>query len=311
MFEQLSRVARLTGAALVLAATALAAGQPTDAAARLTRPFPDAEQQQWLSGAAGPHVPSGEFGDWRGRTADSVTTWADSEEGCQSQPIFTAGSELGDWKKTTIVNFGGKWGQSWDSAASGGMDQIWTRCLQALKTNWGDRDPSKLIIGLFHEANGTWYPWSVRSKAEISAFKQSFARFRDLQQDILPEAKVVFTLNGDHQFDGTYTMKEMLPAEKDYDYLGVDYYNLHYPFRSFDQFPALAASAGKPLLVPEWGVSQDEAGYMEYMRENFTQHAGKGPGKLEVENYFNLWDEYEIMPKTQSSKQAETYRRLW
>jgi len=259
----------------------------------------------WLSG--GTEV-DGSFDSWRGAGVDSASHWADSQEACENQWGLTG--QFADWTGPLVVAIGGLWDKSWSEAANGGMDAVWTTCLNALKSGWGSRPPSNLVISLFHEANGTWYEWSV-SEGDVENFKAAFARFEDLQEQIFPGARLSFVLNADH-VQGGYEPADMLPDPADYDVLGVDMYSMH-SFVDFDQFPALALSAGKPLIVQEWGIKNDEGGaaeFLQYMREQFEEHGGSGPGKLEMENYFNL-GEYQISSGTTSPQAAQRYRDLW
>jgi hypothetical protein len=261
------------------------------------------------SGAAGGGIDGGStaFGDWRGTPTNSTSHWADSEAACQAQGGLRGTGPLATWNRgPAIVAIGGKWAQTWQAAATGGMDAIWTNCLNALKSGWGTRPQGDLIISLFHEANGTWYPWSVPA-AQVANFKAAFARFDALQESIMPDAKIAFVVNADHIQAG-YTIPQMLPAADDYDYFGVDQYSMHAHI-NFDQFPTIALNAGKELIVQEWGIKNDEgggAGFVRYMHENFVQHQGTGPGKLVLENYFNLI-EYRIYPSGSSPAGAAEY----
>lgn len=259
----------------------------------------------WLSGAT---EVDGSFDAWRGSPVQSATHWADSQEACENQWGMT--DLFGDWNGTLVVAVGGLWGQSWSEAASGGMDATWTQCLDAMASAWGSKPPANLIISLFHEANGTWYDWSV-SEGDVAHFQAAFARFRHLQQQIIPGSQLAFVLNAEH-LQGGYDAADMLPAAGDYDLLGVDMYSMH-DHVDFGQFPALALSAGKPLIVQEWGIKDDEGGgadFVQYMWDQFQQYGGTGPGRVELENYFDL-NEYAISSSTSSPDGAERYRSLW
>lgn len=269
----------------------------------------------WRSGIVGPGDYDGSVAAWRGTPLGSATHWADSQDACQNQWGLQPGGAAA-WVPAgmpTVVAIGGKWGQSWQSAATGGMDAIWTNCLNALKTHWGDRADSDLIISLFHESNGNWYEWSVR-RGDLGNFKAAFDRFHTLQERIIPDAKLALVLNADHL--GDYTPAEMLPDPADYDILGFDMYAMHHPAapgEDFDDWVALAASVGKPSLVQEWATADDDIAFVEYMHANMVQHGGTGPGKVEIENYFNLWEGYHIYPTTttQSPNAARRYAELF
>ena len=262
----------------------------------------------WLSGSSDE---DSSFGDWRGDPQDSATTWADTQEACINQWQVNGG--FANWSKPLVVAIGGKWTQTWSQAATGGLDSIWTQCLNALKAGWGSRPPSNLIISLFHESNGNWYDWSVTA-GDLANFKAAWQRFRNLQKTILPDARLMLALNADHVQSG-YTPEQMLPPSSQFDVLGLDMYSIHYPAAAGEgigDWVARAAAAGKPLIIQEWGVTDDETAFVRYMRDQLVQHGGTGPGKIEMENYFNLWDDtYTLEPITVSPNAAALYRQLW
>jgi beta-mannanase len=214
-----------------------------------------------------------------------------------------------------VIAIGGKWTQTWQQAATGGMDGVWRTCLESMRRELGSRPQSMLTISLFHEANGSWYGWSVAS-GDLSNFKAAFARFRALQEQILPDARLMFALNADHvPAGGGYTVEQMLPAPSSYDVLGVDMYSMHHPVspgEGISDYVARAAAVGKPLVIQEWGVKEDDTAFVEYVRAELVRHGGRGPGKIEMENYFNEWpDTYQLEPTTTSPNAAERYRQLW
>ncbi|WP_143230816.1 hypothetical protein [Actinosynnema sp. ALI-1.44] len=265
----------------------------------------------WLSGST--DEAGDPFSSWRGDEQDSATTWSDSQSACENQ--WQLGMGFANWNKPLVVVIGGKWEQSWSTAATGGMDSVWRTCLEKMKANLGSRPQSMLTISLFHESNGDWYPWEV-SQADLPNFKAAWARFRALQESILPDARLMLALNADHvPPGGGYTPEQMFPPASQLDVLGLDMYSMHHPHgagEGISDWVARAAALGKPLIIQEWGVKEDDTAFVQYVRDELVKHGGTGPGKIEMENYFNLWPEtYQLEPTTTSPNAAALYRQLW
>ena len=221
-----------------------------------------------------------------------------------------ADGPIGTRNVSAIIAIGGLWGESWSQAANGALDSTWRACLESARDKWAPRDPSKLFISPFHEANGDWYEWGV-SDGELGDFHAAFARFHTLQEEIIPNAQLTFALNAE-TVGSSYSLADFTPDPALYDVLGVDFYSMH-SHVDFDQFPALAAADGKPFVVQEWGTKAadgDRPEFIQYMHENFVQHGGTGPGKMLIENYFNI-GEYEIWPGGSSPNSQARYQQLW
>jgi beta-mannanase len=94
-----------------------------------------------------------------------------------------------------------------------------------MKSTWGSR-PGQFYIRFAHEMNGTWYPWAVRS-GDVENFKTSWRRYRALQQEIFPQAKLVFSPNRESVGVGV-DWRTMFPGAGQVDVMGLSYYN-QYP----------------------------------------------------------------------------------
>ena len=290
----------------------------------------------WLSGASGKGVPSGEFGRWRGRAVEIVGTWADNDEAMVELWTLQPGNEYGDWEQALDVAIGAfsDEGENWADAAAGEYDRHWRRALRLLRDLREDR-PGTTYIRFAHEMNGSWYPWSV-GQDDAAAFVEAWRRFRDLQEEVFPDAQLVFCANRE-SVDTGMDWRNFFPGAEHVDVMAVDYYNQN-PYvgtdqewaasilekdrwggpKGLEQHRLFAESVGLPLAVPEWSGSADEGdspAFIRGMHGFFDEHAGDGAGELLYEIQFNvdkddlnwlLFGEYTRMPES-----AAAYRHLW
>ncbi|WP_347059032.1 glycosyl hydrolase [Blastococcus sp. HT6-30] len=289
---------------------------------------------QWLSGAAGTGVSSGEFGEWRGRPVDIVGQWSDTNEAMVHLWDMAPGSQWWDWDgpiDTAIGAIGPD--ETWAQAAAGAYDTRWRQSLTNLRNLRGDR--GTLYIRFAHEMNGNWYPWSVDA-GEAEDFQSAWKRFRALQQEIYPESKLVFSLNRE-SVDSGIDWRETFPGAEYVDVMSVDYYN-QFPYvgtaqdwvESLDDVDAYGApkgleghrqfaeSVGLPLAVSEWSGNADwgdSPAFIEGMHDFFSTHAGDGPGEILYEILFNVdgYDRrfYMYGDGVRMPESAEAYRNLW
>jgi hypothetical protein len=199
-----------------------------------------------------------------------------------------------------------------------------------MKTSWGNR-PGQFYIRFAHEMNGTWYPWAVRS-GDVESFKSSWRRYRALQKEIFPEAKLVFSPNRE-TIDTGVDWRITFPGSQYVDVMGLSYYN-HYPHitneaewsasiqerdiygapKGLAQHLAFARSQGLPLGISEWSgkaETGDSAYFMTAMHRFFSENAGNGAGQLAYEIVFNVdMDEQNwlLYPSTRMPRTAEEYR---
>jgi hypothetical protein len=296
---------------------------------------PAGPSADWVSGASGHGVTGDEFGNWRGAPVEIAGTWADAEPSLQTKlPTLQRGAEYGNWQKDLDVAIGaiGE-GESWADAADGDYDRRWRQSLTNLAELWGDR-PGTLYLRFAHEMNGNWYPWAVTAD-DRDDFMEAWRRFRELQQAVFPESKLVFCLNRE-SVDSGIDWRETFPGAEYVDVLGVDYYNQN-PYagtlEDFDEaatetdewggpkgiagYQAFAREQGVPLAFPEWNGKASEGdspAFMYAMYAFFARNGGSGPGQVLYEVLFNMsgYDEdFQLYPETDMSHSAAQYRRLW
>jgi Glycosyl hydrolase family 26 len=290
----------------------------------------------WLSGVSGPGVVTGEVAEWRGRPIEIAGTWSDNNDAMVKLYQLQPGEEYGDWDRPMDLAIGafGE-GESWADAAAGAYDDRWRTSLTNLRDLWAG-NPETLYLRFAHEMNGDWYWWSV-NEGNAEAFVEAWKRFRGLQQEILPEAELVFCVNRESVGTGM-DWREMFPGAEYVDVFGVDYYNQHPYVDTAEEFEAslddvdgygapkglakhveFAYEVGLPMAVPEWSGKASEGdspAFVEGMYDFFRANGGDGPGELLYEIQFNVpshddgvyvfYGEDSRMPES-----AATYQRLW
>lgn len=331
--KRMSRRAVLGGIGLG-AASALAVRQDRAAAA------PPATS--WLSGVGDPvasHVVEGGFGRWRGEPCTYARIWADATLRDMTEVWALDAYTATAWTGTLDIACGGpRDGLSWRDAADGRMDAIWRRTCSRIRNGWGDLD--SVHLSMAHELNGNWYPWSV-NRGNVADFRRAWTRWHDIVQQELTakgkDVKVCLNLNGD-TVPGV-SVQELLPDLATFDVLGCDFYSMWPDLRTQADWDAhrrttkgdgsprgveawhrFAASVGKPLSFPEWGVNpqsrSDNPFFVQQMRLFFTSHAPAearhaGPGEIAGEAYFNTWATCQLWPTSQVPATARSYRALW
>lgn len=292
----------------------------------------------WKSGASGDGVADGSFGRWRGQRVDIAGTWNDSFDAQTEQWTVQDGMEYGDWNRDLDVAVGGIYkdrGESWADAADGAYDDRWREALRELRSAWKGRDGT-LYIRFAHEFNGDWYPWSVTGD-EVSDFTQAWARFHDLQEEILPEHRLVFCPNSETTADLDLDWRDAFPGAEEVDVVAVDFYNDWHWVDSERDFTKVsrktdgkgaplgleahrqfAEDVGKPFAVPEWSSNAEKGDAPEFVEELhqwMLQHAGTGGGQLLYEIQFNVSEygdgKYELDADSKQPRAAKAYKRLW
>lgn len=268
----------------------------------------NASGHEWMSGSSGVGAANGQFGSWRGSTLDIVSSWAGNADNSANFYTLWKGAEYGNWNGSMDMAVGGiDPGETWSQAASGKFDARWAASLTKLKQLWAGRDGT-MYIRFAHEMNGYWFSWSV-NKNNYQDFMTSWKRYRALQQQIFPEAELVFSVNKETNGAGMDWTK-FFPGKQYVDVLSVDYYN-NWPYAStLAQFQqqswdkdgygapkginahlAFAKSQGLPLAVSEWSGNADDGdspAYIQGMYDFFKANAGSGAGQLLYEVQFNV-----------------------
>ncbi|MCI2238918.1 malectin domain-containing carbohydrate-binding protein [Paenibacillus sp. TRM 82003] len=317
---------------------------PTATTPPATTPAPAAGQPAtsgpWKSGASGTGATNGAFAKWRGTDMGISGTWSDNNLNAANFWQLDPKGSYGSWQKDLDIAVGAlDRGESWSAGARGSYDARWRHSLTTLKKKWGDR-PGTLYIRFAHEMNGNWYPWSVNS-ANHKDFVASWKRYRAIQKDVFPAAKLVFNVNRESVNTGI-DWRKMVPGYAEgnvkayVDVMGVDYYN-QYPYvgdwntwnsslQQVDKWGApkglakhleFAKSVGLPLGVGEWSGNADKGDspvFMEGMFNFFKANGGTGAGKLLYEVQFNVDKDgrrWLLTEGTRQPKAAAKYRELF
>jgi Glycosyl hydrolase family 26 len=296
--------------------------------------LPSVAAGTWMSGAAGTGVPDGSFADWRGRPLDMVSTWNDNNEAMVELWQLHNGGEYGSWTKSIDIAIGAIGdGESWEAAAGGAYDARWRTSLTNMRNLWGSK-PGTVFIRFAHEMNGDWYAWSVNA-GNHQAFIKAWKRFRALQQEIFPDAQLVFCVNRESIGSGI-DWRKTFPGAQFVDVMAVDYYNGWPDANSaavwrdslddVDDFGApkglqrhldFARSVGLPLAIPEWSARAshgDSPAFFQGMNEFLRANGGSGAGEVLYEALFNVdmhGDDYRLYGSSRLPRSAEAYRSLW
>ncbi|MFB9377492.1 malectin domain-containing carbohydrate-binding protein [Kineococcus gynurae] len=288
----------------------------------------------WKSGASGTGVTNGDFGRWRGSEVTVSSTWSDNNTAAANFWQLNSSGEYGNWNKDLDVAVGGIGpGESWAAGANGAYDARWRQSLTKLRDLRAGKSGT-VYIRFAHEMNGNWYPWSV-DKNNYRDFVSSWKRYRALQKEIFPAAKMVFNVNRESVSTG-FDWRLSFPGAAYVDVMGVDYYN-QYPYvatqgqfdsaaQQTDAWGApkglakhleFAKSVGLPLSVSEWSGNADAGdspAFVQGMHDFFEANGGTGAGKLLYEVQFNVDKDNRRWLLTSGTRQpnaAAKYRDLF
>lgn len=304
----------------------------------LADPDPVPVTGTWASGAAGDGAADGDFGAWRGAPIDIAATWNDSLDAQTAQYTIQPGAEYADWDGDLDLSVGAIYseeGETWQQAAEGAYDDRWRTALEAIATARADTSGT-LYLRFAHEFNGDWEPWAVTGD-DAPAFRDAWVRFRALQQEILPDAQLVFCPTSETSSSLGLDWRDALPPAGSVDLLSVDYYN-QYPYvddvggfeerlgatdgegapRGLEAYRMFAESQGLPLAISEWSSNADMGDapvFVEQFHTWVATHAGTGPGQIPYEIHFNVGDfgdaQFQFFPDTRQPEAAAAYARLW
>ncbi len=271
----------------------------------------------WFSGAAGDGADNGGtgFGNWRGDPIDALSHWIDKADGAlwaEGWTVFFNQGPARNFKGLLDIAIGGP--STYTSSATSLDTKLRTALTNLRKARTIDGVLRPTIVRPFHELNGNWYAWSVKS-GNIANFKATARRWRAIQQEVYPELIWALCFNGD-PVSG-------ISADSHYeagvwDAIGVDAYNM-YPYigtdkngvttswadgafrgsatnpRGVERWRQFAESKGLPLYLPEYansGPGGGSGGNDDYWVKQFfawcSANAGKGAGKVLAEMWFNI-----------------------
>lgn len=293
---------------------------------------PAATTGDWLSGVSGAGDTDGSFGTWRGTPVEIVGTWADADDANQRN-VYTVTSGSGRFSGPIDIGVGAiVRGETWAQAAQGAYDARWRQSLTTMAKARAGKGTT--FIRFAHEMNGNWYPWAVNA-GNVEDFKKAWARYRAIQREVFPSAKLVFSVNRESVGNGIDWRKTVPPASQ-IDVMGVDYYDQNpaattkaawdSAVNATDSYGApkgleahrrFALSLGLPLSINEWGDKREQGDgtvYVDQMGAFFKANGGTGPGNVLYEVYFNVpgYDgNYQIYPTTQIPQAAARYRDVF
>lgn len=324
-------------AAPVLPVAPKECGPPTGGSS--TAPDPGEFPSTWggLSGASGGGAADGTFGKWRGTPLSIAGTWNDSFSAQPLQCTIYPGYEYGDWDADLDIAIGAIYderGETWAAASAGEYDDRWRTALEVINRVWGTRQGT-LYLRFAHEFNITSSPWQVQG-SETEQFIAAWRRFRALQRDVLPDAKLIFCPNDGSSSRLSLDWRTAFPGSAYVDGMGVDAYyrdgmataedfaswinrtdRLGAPI-GIEQHRLFAESVSLPLALPEWGNDGHRGESPAFVRELhgwLTRNAGNGPGQISYEIVFNVGSfdnsRYALFPFTLQPDIAATYVDLF
>jgi hypothetical protein len=187
---------------------------------------------------------------------------------------------------------------TWAAAAAGALDGKWRSEITELKTKWGTRTAT-VYYRMWHEFNGDWYNWSVRSVADQANFIKAWRRFYGIWKSIMgndPRFLIEWCPNRDSKYG--LDVRNSYPGKDYVDVHGVDYYD--FGFRQSDLASTweieknriqnggpvgilthlqFAADNDKALILPEWGVQfGDNTNFLSKILPIFEQYRYTGTG---------------------------------
>ena len=323
------------------------AGGSTNAAtvSVTTNTAPTSPGSKWLSGSSGTGTVNGSFAAWRGEAATYNRTWSDATTGDQQQMWAVDSFRQAGFSGILDVAPGGfKPGMNWNwqNAASGAYDDHWRTMARKLVEVYGTL--KCMDISLFHECNGTWYDWPIKS-GDAAYFRTAFKRMSDIfRYEMVTVGKkkirIVLSLNSDNV--GGIPIANYMPDLSSFDILGVDLYDFlmtrtESEWNNFtnswkggaplgmNAWITYAQSIGKPISFPEWGINpdtgysgsnRDNPLYIQKMYDAFKAIApadpyNPGPGQLAGEAYYNdRPNKSQIFGQTSAPNAAAKYKSL-
>lgn len=225
----------------------------------------------WYAGAGGSGVADGSFASWLGQPLGIVSTWADTGDE-EQRTVSGLTATYANWKGAIDIAVGGMVigsGESYAAAANGAYDARWRQAAGVIASvRKGASGPT--FVRPFHEYNGTWMgEWSINS-GNVADFKRAFTRYAQILRAAMPEVYIVWCPNsGDHS---GVPVETQYPGDDVVDVVAPDYYHdgssedpTSTTWRGgsplgMDAWRRFAASHGKPIGMPEWGLKSEGGG---------------------------------------------------
>ena len=277
----------------------------------------------WSSGVVGDDEAG--FAAWRGRPLDNTTTWPDRATWYEISHPDIRGA-ISSKPRGVMLSLGLAMlpdpadGSSFAECATGAYDRYY-RTYGSELVRLGRADS---VVRLGWEANGDWYSWSIGS--DVADYRACFRRQVAAVRSTNPRVRIDWNMNKDSHMD--VSVVEAYPGDEWVDIVGVDFYDMSpaYPDRlrwsvdyhrtqrggprGLGAWLAFAMAHGKPLSVPEWGMTPADAGggdhpaYVQAMRDFFRDHAAD----IAYETYFNIGPGFQLWPSAAYPRSAAVYR---
>lgn len=296
---------------------------------------------EWLSGLGDDkslNVSGGSLTTWRGEPVTYTRIWADATLRQMAGVGMLDSYKTAGWAGTMDIACGGpRDGQTWATAATGGMDTTWQATCRKVLASWGNL--TAVHLSMSHELNGNWYPWAVNG-TNVADFQTAWARWYSVVQTELvakgKRALVCLSLNSDTS--SGVSMLSLIPPLAYVDLIGCDFYSMWPDLttqtlwdknlltkkadgapRGIQSWFNYAKLIGKPISFPEWGLNSqslsDNPFFIEAMRNIFAANAplaasAPADGQLAGESYFNANDRCRLWPATLAPLAAAKYQSL-
>lgn len=309
-------------------------------------PTPTPTTRQWISGACSVEpdtITGGAFGTWRGEAATAYRFWLSPKSNMLLAGYYFQDKGFSAWSGGILdyaiggpTNEQAGTGGVWARAAAGNWDDVWRQQCQQIHANWGSA--RRVHLSMAHELSGTWYEWSVRG--DVANFKAAWRRYAAIVKTELKDkgrdVKIVLNLAL-----GQEGAVAFYPGDDVVDIIGGDTYDQWQPTSTghvlnesdwstytnrvlgdgspagVDALSTFAAQHGKPISIPEWGLSDggrdaymDNPFWIGKMNDFFRRKApvdkwNPGPGEVALECIFSdAGYELEIYPNTSKNPQA-------
>ncbi|MCZ7530350.1 MAG: glycoside hydrolase family 26 protein [Acidimicrobiia bacterium] len=270
------------------------------------------------------------YGNWLGTSVDVAE---DFFAGTNWSTIESPGWWVSSWEGTGYrMSYGvpiiPDTGGSLATGASGAYNDHFRR-LAELLVSGGQSDA---ILRLGWEFNGNWYRW--RAKADPVGFIGYWRQIVNTMRSV-PGADFAFDWNptlGLNDWEGgtPFYAEDAYPGDEYVDYVGVDVYDqswasgyqdpavrwneIYHGERGLVFWRNFAQNHGKPLSIPEWGVSERDDGHGGGDAPSFIQNMRDFIASSNVEYHvyfeFDHTDGAHMLSDGQFPQSAALYREL-
>ncbi len=283
----------------------------------------------WPSGMACPYREDpDEFARWRGSRVDALGGWASRTSWAAMRRYFGGHLRRDFVSKAPIMVLGlplltNESRGDFAGCTRGKYDAHFRNVALKLKRYTS----TTKIIRLGWEANGNWYPWSIKGK--YSEYKSCFQRISRVIKSTDPSIKITWSVSGSKDRKNYNALfAKAYPGNAYVDYIGMSLYD-HWPAAktqavwdksyqpALDTIMSFARKNGKKVGFGEWGLSRLKGGgggdnplFIRNMYKFFKENASM----IAYELYYNCGapdSSWRIYPSRANPKGSAEYRRLW